>query len=102
MPGTTRHAPIESPTSRARLRPGRQPHWQTLVTGRAHLGYQRWPSEAHGHWLVRRYAAGRYTIRRLAAADDKRRADGHAILSFEQAKNAALAALTVRRQSSRM
>ena len=93
MPGTARHARLETPTARARLAAGRQQHWQTLIMGRGHLGYQRWPQEPAGHWLVRRYAQGRYSIRRLAVADDQRRADGHAILSYEQAKSAATAEL---------
>jgi hypothetical protein len=39
MAGTVRHAKLESPTARAKLKRGRQSHWQTLITGRAHLGY---------------------------------------------------------------
>ena len=58
MSGTVMHARLESQSARARLKRRRQPHWQALVEGRGHLGWQRWKGkqgEAGGRWLLRRY-----------------------------------------------
>jgi integrase len=65
MSGTVRYAKLDSPTSRARLKRGRQPHWHTLVRGRAHLGFQRWPGTAPGRWVLRRLVDGRYQVTAL-------------------------------------
>src|SRR5215475_10418058 len=81
-------------SARDRLKRGRQPHWQALIEGRVHLGYQRWKGrdgEAGGRWLLRRYIKqakgnGKYRVQALGRADDAARADGADILSFEQAK----------------
>ena len=45
MARTIREAKLGTPTSRRRLEAGRQPHWHTIVAGRDHLGYQRWPHD---------------------------------------------------------
>ena len=50
MAGTVKHARLESPSARSRLRRGRQPHWQALVEGKVHLGWQCWKGEPAGHW----------------------------------------------------
>ena len=42
MAGTVKHARLESQSARARLKRGRQPHWQALVEGRVHLGWECW------------------------------------------------------------
>ena len=55
MAGTVKHAKLESRTARSRLKRGRQPHWQALVPGRVHLGYQCWKGDAVGRWVLRRY-----------------------------------------------
>ena len=34
MTGTVKHARLESPSARSRLKRGRQPHWQALVDGK--------------------------------------------------------------------
>jgi len=88
MAGTVKHARLESQSARARLKRGRQPHWQALVEGRVHLGYQCWKGEPAGRWVLRRYiaAAGKYRVQTLGRADDAAGADGADILSFEQAK----------------
>jgi integrase len=87
MTGTVRHAKLESRTARARLRRGRQPHWQALVPGRAHLGYQRREDLSEGRWLLRRYVGmGGYRTVALGRADDAAAADGERVLSFEQAE----------------
>ena len=91
MSGTVKHARLESQSARDRLKRGRQPHWQALIEGRVHLGWQRWKGkkgEMGGRWLLRRYipATGKYRVQALGRADDATRADGADILSFEQAK----------------
>src|SRR5262245_44026118 len=91
MSGTVKHARLESQSARARLKRGRQPHWQALIEGRVHLGWQRWKGkkgDPAGRWLLRRYipATGKYRVQALGRADDATRADGADILSFEQAK----------------
>jgi integrase len=81
MAGTVREARLGTRTARARLKPGRQPHWNTIIAGRAHLGWQRWPEDLVGRWLLRRRHAGAYHVEALGTADD--RADG---MTFEQAR----------------
>jgi integrase len=81
MAGTVREATLQTPTARARLKRGRQPHWRALVPGKIHLGYQRWPEDHAGRWLLRRRVAGRYTTATLGRADEGNGAG----LSYEQA-----------------
>src|SRR5262245_23567738 len=81
MSGAVKEAKLQTVTARARLKRGRQPHWHTLVPGRTHLGYQRWPDDRTGRWLLRRYAAKRYSVTPLGPADDV----GGTGLTFEQA-----------------
>src|SRR5215471_8679798 len=117
MSGTVKHARLESQSARARLKRGRQPHWQALVEGRVHLGWQCWKGDPAGRWLVRRYipATGKYRVQALGRADDAARPDGADVLSFEQAKakahamvaspngngNGAIVRLTVRQAMAR-
>jgi hypothetical protein len=68
------------------LRPGRQPHWNTLVAGRDHLGYQRWAEDASGRWLLRRRRGGCYSTEAIGIADDHQDADGVSILDYQQAR----------------
>ena len=87
MAGTVKHARLESPTARSRLKRGRQPHWQALEEGRVHLGYQCWKGAEHGRWLLRRYVGQRrYRLETLGLADDSRAADNERYLSFKQAE----------------
>jgi hypothetical protein len=87
MSGTVKHARLESQSARARLKRGRQPHWQALIEGKVHLGWQCWKGEPVGRWLLRRYIGnGKYRVQALSRADDAARADGADVLSFEQAK----------------
>jgi integrase len=109
MAGTVKHAKLDSRTARARLKRGRQPHWQALVPGKVHLGYQCWKGDPVGRWLLRRYVGGnKYRALTLGRADDAAAADGEHVLTFEQAEAKAramidapngskLARLTVRR-----
>jgi integrase len=92
MAGTVRHANLTTQTARRRLARGRQPHWQALVAGKAHLGYQRAQGAPAGRWVLRRHLGNdRYQIEPLGGADDVARADGADVLSFEQARAKALA-----------
>jgi integrase len=92
MAGTVNHAKLGSPTARERLKRGRQPHWQALVEGKVHLGYQCWkakPGEGKplGRWLLRRYIGNnKYRVETLGRADDAARADDVTVLSFDQAQ----------------
>ena len=86
MAGTVKHARLESPSARSRLKRGRQPHWQALVDGRVHLGWQCWKGDPAGRWVLRRYIGnGKYRVTTLGLADDAVAADGLEVLSFEQA-----------------
>jgi integrase len=96
MAGTVQHARLESPSARNRLKRGRQPHWQALVEGKVHLGYQCWKGEPAGRWVLRRYIGrgiskkgkpvAKYSAMTLGLADDAQDANGSSILSFEQAE----------------
>jgi integrase len=86
MAGTVKHARLESPSARNRLKRGRQPHWQALIEGKVHVGYQCWKGEPAGRWVLRRYIGNRkYRTTALGLADDAAAADGQRVLSFEQA-----------------
>jgi integrase len=88
-------ARLEGRRLRLKLKPGRQAHWQTITPNRAHLGYQRWPDDKAGRWILRRYAPGSgygYSVLPLGQADDVAEADGRLVLSYEQAHAAAIAA----------
>jgi integrase len=103
MTNTVKHAKLESRASRARLKRGRQAHWQTIVLGKEHLGYQRWPNEPDGRWIWRhrlgsakkngKHFFSRYQTITLGRADDTSSADGKRILSYAQAVAAARAAI---------
>ncbi|MGO9400599.1 MAG: hypothetical protein ACLP19_22565 [Xanthobacteraceae bacterium] len=57
------------------------------MPGRVHLGWQRWPQDAAGRWLLRRYVGNRkYRRVPLGLADDAAPADGIAVLNFAQAE----------------
>jgi integrase len=85
------------------LKRGRQAHWQTLVAGRAHLGYQVWRGEQAGRWIARRYVGARkYSSVTLGRADDRAPADGISVLDYEQAKRRALATIDAPATSGRL
>src|SRR5262245_17212688 len=86
MAGTVREARLGTRTSRARLKRGSQPHCTTITAGRAHLGYQRWPNDRCGRWVLRRRIGSGYTVTAIGVADDDHPADGHTIFSHEQAR----------------
>jgi integrase len=87
MAGTVKHKRLESPSARNRLKRGRQAHWQAVIEGRMHLGYQVRKGEPVGRWLLRRYVGnGRYSVQALGRADDADKADGVTVLSHAQAE----------------
>jgi integrase len=86
MAGTVREAKLQNPTQCKRLKSGRQPHWNTIVAGRDHLGWQRRPEDAAGRWIYRRRRSGDYSTESIGIADDRDEADGVSILDFQQAR----------------
>src|SRR6516165_3567764 len=86
MAGTVKEAKLQNPTARKRLRAGRQPHWNTLVAGRDHLGYQRKEGDDAGRWLIRRRRGGNYSTEAIGIADDQQDADSVSILDYQQAR----------------
>jgi integrase len=94
MAGVVKHARLESRSARSKLKRGRTPHWQTLLPGRVHLGYQRWKGGPAGRWLLRRYLrsyksakgnnVAKYNVVTICTADDEAPADGLTIMSYEQ------------------
>src|SRR5262245_29271232 len=101
MAGTVREAKLGTRTARARLKRGRMPSWQTLVAGKAHLGWQAWPEDRTGRWLLRRRRGGRYSVEEIGLADDAT-ADGltrdqAAARAMEMMNGHAHGALTVAR-----
>src|SRR6516165_5275490 len=95
MVGLVQHANLTSPRARSRLERGRQPHWHLLIRGRAHLGWQRWPEDHTGRWLLRRYIhRNKYRVVELGPADDGSTiAGGVKVLNFSQAEAKARAML---------
>ena len=96
MAGTVQYTNLQSRSARARLKRGRQPHWEALHPGKVHLGWQCWKGEPTGHWILRRYVGftksktgkkvARYRTETLGAADDSAVADSENVLSYVQAK----------------
>jgi integrase len=99
MAGIVKHARLESRSARNKLKRGRKAHWQTLVPGRVHLGYQRWKGEPSGRWLLRRYLSSsksakgnnvaKYNVTAIGQADDEAASNGINIFSYEAAINEA-------------
>jgi hypothetical protein len=81
---------IQTPTARARLPPQGKPYKIRLLPG-VWLGY-RAAQSGTGSWIVIA-SDGRsgYWTKAFAHADDKQKADGSAVLSYEQAANKARA-----------
>jgi len=79
---------IETKTARLRLEVRWKPYWMRL-SGGISLGYRR--TDGTGTWSVRiADGKGGNSIKRIAKADDDRRADGRYTMSFAQAREAAL------------
>src|SRR5262249_25415928 len=69
-----------------RRRAGRHPQWTRVNIGRDQLGWQRWPEDASGRWLLRRRRGGNYSQEQIGIADDQQDADGVSILDYQQAR----------------
>src|SRR5262245_26417553 len=79
---------VETKTARQRLEVRWKPYWVRL-SGGISLGYRR--SVGPGSWSVRISDGKRgNSIKRIASADDAEAANGKAIMSFMQARDAAL------------
>src|SRR6516164_9775332 len=89
MARTIKPAAISTRTSRARLKRGRQPHFNSIGP-RAHLGYVRRPDERAGRWILRRRIGGRYSVATIGIADDVLAADGVSVFDYHQARERAL------------
>lgn len=82
-----RHPALATRTAREALKPRKAPYWFPLDQGCA-LGYYR--GMTGGAWWARcRDAEGNYASEKIALADDREDADGHAILGFYQAQTKA-------------
>jgi integrase len=57
------------------------------------LGWQRWPDDPCGRWVLRRLIDGKYGVSELGKADDHHAADGQHVLNFIQASAKARAML---------
>ena len=80
---------IDTKAARARLKVQGKPHWM-ILSGGISLGYRRTQSGA-GTWSVRiADGKGRGPIKRLAVADDLAAADDKHIMTYAQARDAAL------------
>jgi integrase len=87
MPRTVRERRLDSPATRAKLKPSGKPYWRAIDTG-LHLGYRKGLNG--GRWVLRRYlGAGQYEVATVAIADDHSPADGASILDFFQAQRKA-------------
>ena len=99
MAGTVNHAKLDSKTARANLKRGLF-HWESIVKGKVHLGYQRQRGDEEGRWILRRNVGHRkvfneelkrevdrykYRTATLGYADDARKANDVDVLSYEQA-----------------
>jgi integrase len=81
---------LSTRTARARIKPQEEPRWNSLVSGKVHLGYRRRVGERSGTWILRTRRAGRYSSIAFAAADDSIASDGVGTLSFDEARQRAL------------
>jgi integrase len=90
MVGVIREARLQTPTARGKLKAGRQPHWNTILAGRAHLGWRRRPKDRAGSWVLRRYGENGYVVTTFARADDVVEPDGVGVLSYDMARAMAM------------
>lgn len=85
-------ARMDSREARRRLGIGRKLHVRMLASGKSALCYRHRRRDAPGTWLLRRYTgnpSNPYEIETLGTADDIDDADGHVILTFDQAQSLA-------------
>ena len=91
MPRAARNDRIETRTARLKLNVRPEPHWFTVMEGRA-LGYRRLSGGRSGRWIARRYdpVEGRNYLS-LGTADDHAEANGVDVLTYAQAMEKAAA-----------
>src|SRR5271157_5418980 len=94
MARTVRDTALESREARSRLKARGKPYYRKIEEG-LHLGYRkprgrRGKPAGAGKWVLRHYiGAQSYDVATIGAADDFSDADGHAVLNFKQAQDAA-------------
>ena len=91
MARTANYVKFDTKTARIKLAARKEPYYTQLAPGFC-LGYARRESGA-GAWVRRELVAGTYRYGTLGAADDVGAADGRDVLTFEQARKAAGAAV---------
>src|SRR5262245_24298537 len=91
MARTANYVKLDSKTARTKLDPRKEPYYSQIAPGLC-LGYVRRVS-GPGGWVRREKVAGVYRYNTIAAADDVGLADGRDVLTFEQARKAAGAAV---------
>jgi integrase len=88
MARRVRDSNLESRAAREKLKPAGKPYYRTIGRG-LHLGYRK-GKLGEGRWVVRRYMGNQdYAVETIATADDRRDADGSAVLDFWQAQDLA-------------
>jgi len=89
MARTKQDGQLKDRTSRAKLKPQKEPYWLVLEKGRS-LGYRK--GKKGGEWFARYYDAlmkPSKLYQPLGSADDHADPDGTTVLSFAQAQEAA-------------
>jgi integrase len=89
MPRTIRNPKLDTRSARAKLRPRREPYWQSVTPGCA-IGYRK--GATGGSWIARRYdptSTPKRAYHAIGPADDIMDADGAAALSFAHAQEKA-------------
>lgn len=82
-----RDAQIETREARRRLKARKEPYWRHIHAGLA-VGYYR--GAKSGSWHVRRMVNGSRTTQRIGKADDYADANGHDVLSYDDAVKLAM------------
>ncbi len=88
MAGKVKLLKIDTREARAKLAARGQPYYVEVLSG-LHIGYRK--GARRGVWVTRRWVGDRYEVETLdGVADDVEPADGEHVLSFDQARRAAL------------
>ncbi|MGA3064897.1 MAG: site-specific integrase, partial [Methylocystis sp.] len=87
MAGKVKVIKIDTREARAKLVARGQPYYVEVLSG-LHLGYRK--GARRGVWVSRRWLGGGYGVETIGVADDSEPANGERILTFDQARRAAL------------
>jgi integrase len=87
MAGKVKLTKIDTRETRAKLTARGVPYYREVLSG-LHLGYRK--GARRGVWVARRLADGGYTAETIGVADDIEAADGERILTFDEARRAAI------------